>query len=78
MAGRQRFRAAGAAGVVFFGATLGAGCGVSARDEYARIRSITVQPQSGDGSTVASLNFTMPTAMGAADDSLALTTDMPR
>lgn len=50
-------------------------CGTSPRDEYARIRSITVEPELGDGSTMASLTFTPPTALGAADDSLVMTTD---
>lgn len=78
MVGRQRHKAAVAGGLAVLGAAFFAGCGVSPRDEYMRIRGITVEPQAGDGSTVASLNFAVPTALGATDHSLALTTDMPR
>ncbi|MCC6677330.1 MAG: hypothetical protein IT436_09310 [Phycisphaerales bacterium] len=78
MVGRQRQRAVVAASLAALGASIIGGCGVSPRDEYMRIRGITVEPQAGDGSTVASLNFTVPTALGATDDSLAMTTDMPR
>lgn len=79
MVGRMRQRAAGAAGLALLGAALCGGCGISPRDEYMRIRGITVEPRAGDGSTVASLNFTVPMALGAGDDdSLVMTTDMPR
>lgn len=78
MVGRRQQRAALAAGLAVLSAALIGGCGISPRDEYMRIRGITVEPQAGDGSTVASLNFTVPTALGAGDDSLVMTTDMPR
>lgn len=67
-----------AAGLAAAATGLTAGCGVSARDEYARIRAITITPQAGDGTTVASLHFNAPTALGPTEDSLAMTDDTPR
>lgn len=90
MVGRERQQAAGKAviagpviaGTAMAGLVFIAGCGSSPRDEYMRIRSITIAPESGDGSTVASLNFATPTAMGTTDNSLVMsadaTTDMPQ
>lgn len=82
MVGRQRQYVALAAAAAVVGLALVSGCGSSPRDEYVRIRSITIQPEAGDGSTIAALNFTAPTAMTTTDNSLVMsadaTSDMPQ
>lgn len=76
MVGRQRQKVALVA-ISAMAVVVLAACGTSPRDEYMRIRGINVSPLAGDGSTIASMNFGNTTALGSADDSLAMKSDMP-